>query len=403
MGLTDLTIRKLASKMQRYEILDDKGLYIRVTPSGKKSWIFRYPFDGTYRRMTLGQYPGISLAEAREKHGKAMMGIQQGVDPGAELQAIKAKRKATPTFNDLLDEFWEMELRVSPSGKERRRLVNKDTMPVWAKRKVADITRRDAVILLDRVRKRAPITANRLQGVLARMFNFASERGIIDYSPLTGLRRKKEKARTRVLTDAEIKLLWQALDLENIDMDIYRVTKLALKMILLTGQRPGEVSGMAWAELSEDGFWNIPPSRMKNSEPQRVPLCPMALDVIEQARPYSSDCDFVFQSSHKPGQAVTRPALTKAVSRHWSEMGIEEKFTPHDLRRTLRTRLAEMGVNDMIAERVLGHKLQGMMAVYNRHGYDTEKRQALLKWENRLLEIVGLAEPDGSKVIQFRR
>jgi len=403
MGLTDLTIRKLAPKMKRYEILDDNGLYIRVFPSGKKSWIFRYPFDGIYRRMTLGTYPGIGLAEARGKHGQAMMDLQRGIDPGAELQAIKAKRKATPTFNDLLDEFWEMELRVSPSGKERRRLVNKDALPVWANRKVADITRRDAVILLDRVRKRAPITANRLQGVLARMFNFASERGIIEHSPLTGLRRKKEKARSRVLTNDEIKLLWAALNLENTDMDIYRVTKLALKMILLTGQRPGEVCGMAWAELSKDGFWNIPASRVKNSEPQRVPLCPMALDVIEQARPYSGDCGFVFQSSHKPGQAVTRPALTKAVSRHWSEMGIEEKFTPHDLRRTLRTRLAEMGVNDMVAERVLGHKLQGMMAVYNQHSYDTEKRQALLKWENRLQEIVGLAEPDGSKIIQFRR
>ena len=403
MGLTDLTIRKLAPKMQRYEILDDNGLYIRVFPSGKKSWIFRYPFDGVYRRMTLGQYPGISLAEAREKHGQAMMDVQRGIDPGATLQAIKAKRKATPTFSDLLDEFWDLEISTSPTGKERRRLVDKDATPVWAKKKVADITRRDAVLLLDKVRKRAPITANRLQGVLVRMFNFASERGIIDHSPLTGLRRKKEKARTRVLNNDEIKLLWDALDLENAVMDIYRVTKLALKMILLTGQRPGEVCGMTWAELSEDGFWNIPPSRVKNSEPQRVPLCPMALDVIKQARPYSSDCDFVFQSSYKPGQAITRPAMTRAINRHWSEMKIEEKFTPHDLRRTLRTRLAEMGVNDMVAERVLGHKLQGMMAVYNQHSYDTEKRQALLKWEKRLQEIVGLVEPNGSKIIQFRR
>ncbi len=403
MGLTDLTIRKLASKMQRYEILDDNGLYIRVFPSGKKSWVFRYPFDGTYRRMTLGQYPGISLAEAREKHGQAMVDVQRGIDPGAELQAIKAKRKATPIFNDLLDEIWEVELQRKKSGAATRKLLEKDVVPAWGGRKVADIKRRDIVLLLDKIHQRAPIVRNRVHGALSRLFNFAAERGVIDDSPCTRIRKVPEKPRTRVLTDDEIKMVWEALDLENKKIDVYRVSKLALKMILLTGQRPGEVCGMTWAELSEDRFWNIPGERMKNSEPNRVPLCPLALDIIEQARPYSSDCDFVFQSSYKPGQAITRSAMTRAINRHWSEMKIEQKFTPHDLRRTLRTRLAEMGVNDLVAERVLGHKLQGMMAVYNRHSYDTEKRQALLRWEDRLLEIVGFNVSDKSKVIQFRR
>ena len=101
---------------------------------------------------------------------------------GAEQQAKKAKRKAAPTFKDLLDEYWEMELEKTPTGKERRRMVEKDALTPWKNRKVSDITRRDAVILLDRVRKRAPIGANRLQGVLVRMFNFAAERGIIEHS-----------------------------------------------------------------------------------------------------------------------------------------------------------------------------------------------------------------------------
>jgi len=289
------------------------------------------------------------------------------------------------------------------SGAATRKLLEKDAVPVWGKRKMADIKRRDIVNLLDKIHQRAPIVRNRVHGALSRLFNFAAERGVIDDSPCTRIRKVSEKSRTRVLNDAEIKMVWVALELENKKIDIYRVSKLALKMILLTGQRPGEVCGMSWAELSEDGFWNIPGKRMKNGEPNRVPLCPLALDVVEQARAYSEICDFVFRSSYKPEQAMTRHALTRAVARHWSTMGLTEKFTPHDLRRTLRTRFAEMGINDLVAERVLGHKLQGMMAVYNQHSYDTEKRQALLRWENRLMEIVDLQAPDDAKVTQFRR
>ena len=136
MGLTDLQVKKLAPKRRRYEVLDSKGLYIRVMPTGAKSWVFRYQFEGTPRRMTLGGYPGVGLAQAREKHGAAMTKIQQGIDPGAEALAKKAKRKAAPTFGDLLDEFWEMELSKSPTAKERRRLVEKDALPPWKNRKV---------------------------------------------------------------------------------------------------------------------------------------------------------------------------------------------------------------------------------------------------------------------------
>ena len=142
-----------------------------------------------------------------------------------------------------------MELGKTPSGNERRRLVEKDALGPWGKKKVADLTRRDAVILLDKVRQRAPVVANRLQGVLVRMFNFAAERGIIEHSPLTGMRKTREAARKRVLADEEIKALWASLDLENEKIDIYRVTKLAIKLILLTGQRPGEVAGMEFREL----------------------------------------------------------------------------------------------------------------------------------------------------------
>jgi integrase len=279
--------------------------------------------------------------------------------------------------------------------------VEKDVIPAWGKRKVTDITRRDAVLLIDKVRQRAPVGASRLQSVLVRMFNFAAERGIIDFSPLVGMRRPKEKPRSRVLSDAEIKALWTGLDLENKKIDIYAPTKLAVKMILLTGQRPGEVTNMRWGEI-EGQTWTIPAGRAKNRQENRVPLCPMTLKALKAARMFSHpDCEYVFESSYKPRTPITRQGVTRAVDRHQAEMGIEEKFTPHDLRRTVRTRLAELGINDVVAERVLGHKLQGVMGIYNRHGYDAEKRQALTRWEFRLAEIIGTGTERPDNIIPF--
>ncbi len=406
MTLTDFQVKKLVPKSRRYEVFDgNRGLYIRVLPSGVKTWMYRYSFDGLRRRMSFGQYPGISLAQARGKYSEALQNLQNGVDPGAKQREARAKRKAAPIVQELLDEFWEEELSKTPSGKERKRMVEKDVIPAWGKRKVADVTRRDAVLLIDKVRKRAPVGASRLQSIMVRMWNFAAERGIIDFSPMVGMRRPKEKPKTRVLSNDEIKKLWDGLDLENIRIDIYRPTKLAIKLILLLGQRPGEVSNMRWLEIDEQtNIWTIPPERAKNRQENRVPLNRMALEILKQAKVYSpdDDTDFVFRSSYKPKQALSRAAIGKAIHRHWGkdEMGLDEPFTPHDLRRTVRTRLAEIGIADVIAERVLGHKLQGLLAVYNQHSYDAEKRQALQNWEQRLQEILGLSKPS-EKVILF--
>ena len=125
MTLTDLQVRKMTPKNHRFELLDGDGLYIRIMPTGRKSWVFRYNFEGTPRRMTLGSYPALTLAEAREKHAQAVQKVQKGIDPGAKALMEKAKRKAAPTFKDLLEEFWTLELSLQTSGKERKRLIEK--------------------------------------------------------------------------------------------------------------------------------------------------------------------------------------------------------------------------------------------------------------------------------------
>jgi len=415
MTITDLKIKTFKPREQKYEVTDGQGLVIHIQPTGNKSFYYRYTFDGNPRIMKIGDYPGVSLAEARKRHADAMMELQKGIDPGKKGKEQKTRRVAAPTFKDLLDEFWKMELSKSPTAKERKRLIEKDALPEWMKTKVTEIRRRDAVLLLDKVRERAPVGANRLQGVLVRMFNFAAERGMIDFSPLTGMRRGKEKSRSRVLTDEEIKKLWNALTIENNDIDIFHPTKLALKAILLTGQRPGEVASMRRNDI-KDNIWIVPAEDRKNGEENQIPILPMMAEILEQAKKYSYNSQYVFTSPMSPlyihkkkdkakpkdeDLPLNRLALSRALQRHIPEMEITEQFTPHDLRRTLRTRLAEIGVSDIVAERVLGHKLQGIMAVYNRHSYDTEKRQALAAWEKRLSEILGITEKK-SNVLPFK-
>jgi len=187
---------------------------------------------------------------------------------------------------------------------------------------------------------------------------------------------------------------------------MYVTTKLALKTILLTGQRPGEVVNMKWDDLDlKSQIWNNRFTKTKkdeDEEPLQVPLIRLAREVIEKARAYSDKSAYVFKSTHRKSP-VTRAGMGRAVKRYWPKMKeIEKSFTPHDLRRTLRTRLAELGVDNIIAERVLGHRLQGMLAVYNQYPYEQEKREALEKWEAKLRLIIGL-DASKNKVIPFKR
>lgn len=366
-------------------------------------YVARFQLDGKRYEEPIGwASEGWTVEGTKDKLAELRKSAKAG-GPATSREAraqAAAEAAAKTTFAKLLAEIWERELQHKKSGKDTRRLLEKDCLPTWGNLPVEAIRRRDIVLLLDEIEERAPIVRNRVHGALTRLFNFAAERGIIDDSPCTRIKKLTEKGRKRVLADDEIKTLWAALDPEQVQpMDAYRLTKLALRLILLTGQRPGEVAGMTWDEIDGE-TWKIPASRMKNGDPHDVPLTGLALEIIEQARQLSGGSPFIFRSTHRDGP-MSAHALSRAIATHWQDIGIKERFTPHDLRRTMRTRLAELGVDDVVAERVLGHKLQGIMAVYNRHDYAAEKRLALEKWENNLRGIVGLPVKQ-AKIVQMR-
>ena len=405
--LTDTVIKQAkpepGKRIEKWDTGRTEGLGIRI--GRRKVFFFKYVFEGRKRRMTLGEYgeeegKGLTLKAARAAASTALADVQKGIDPGQAKQEAKHEYKKEPTIKDLIRELWDRKLSKLKSGPATRRLLEKDLLKPWGKRKVSNIKTRDIVLLLDQVAERAPVTRNRLHTAINGLFSFAVSRGIIDLSPCANISRAEEKTRNRVLNHDEIILLLRALDLENKKaFDAYPITKLALKMILLTGQRPGEVAGMELSELTEraDGlWWEIPAKRMKgkNAMSHDVPLTPLALEIIKQARFYSGESRFVFRSTFKKDAPLSVRAISRAVVRHLPEMKIE-KFTPHDLRRTCRTGLAGLKVSDVVAEKILSHRLQGVLGVYNRATYEPERRAALTLWENHLQGLLGVA-PAGS-------
>lgn len=394
---TDLTVKNLKQEPgKRYLVMESGGLGIRV--SNEKTFVWRYFFDGKDRWYTIGDYPAYSLSDARAEVEKQRLLLKKGIDPGAKKQEEKKAYSDAPTIKNLIQEFYNRELSKLKSGDDTRRLLEKDLLKPWGNRKTMSITGRQIVLLLDKVEERAPVTRNRLKTAISQMFNFAVMRGILDANPCPKIKNIDEKTRDRVLNNDEIVLLWRALDVENQKIfDAYPITKLALKMILLTGQRPGEVAGMTMSEITErsDGFWwEISAKRMKgkNAMAHDVPLNQLVLDVIKEAKFYSGKSKFIFRSSIKKKSPITVQAISRAVVRHLAEMKIE-KFTPHDLRRTCRTGLANLKVSDIVAEKILSHRLQGVLGIYNRAMYEPERRAALELWEKHIL---GLIDPQGA-------
>ena len=184
MRFTDRGIAGLKTKDQRYEVWEDghTGLGVRVGTTGRKSWIYIFRFEGRSRRMTLGVYPRVGLADARLAHAKARKLLEDGHDPGQQhLEARRAEQDAE-TVSELIEEFVRRHLRPNRKGaQDLERALRKDVEPAWGKRKARSISRRDVILLLDAVEDRgSPVMRNRLSSLVGRMFSFAVERGILD-------------------------------------------------------------------------------------------------------------------------------------------------------------------------------------------------------------------------------
>ena len=387
-----------------------KGLMLRVTPHGAKTWAILYnrKGDGKKRRFTLGQFPKLSLADARELAAAKKVQISAGVDPAALLTEYK---KAN-TVDQLLDLFLEKHPRPDAAWTlECRRIFNKDVRPLIGRIKLPDLNRGHARQVIEAVRDRgATVTVNRTLAALRRAFSWAVSKDLLAVNPALNMATDiQETGKDRALTIVEIETFWKGLGIAAMG----ERSRLALKIVLATGQRPGEVCGASKSELDlAGGVWLIPARRTKNKEAHSLPLSKLAIQLFAQAIILSGDSEYVFPSRPRNGKALglTAPlqshALSHAMRDNLKTLGLEKKpATPHDLRRTAATHMARLGIPDRSVGRVLNHgtELRRTITsrVYIHYDYANEKRQALDTWAMELSQIVGLGDPE-TNVIELR-
>ena len=375
---------------------------VRVTDSGIVSFIAMRRAAGQKNpvRITLGRYPQLKLADARKKAGSALSDLAEGNDP-RERQAVEIAeraRKDANTVAHIASRFLDEHIEDTRTARAIRQLVESKIVAAWGPRPIASITKADMLKLIAdvradvRKRRGTPGTEQARQVLiyLKSMWAWAAENDLIEANPaaaikLSGKRAKAlpaKRSRERVLTDAEIASLWRATEGEDFPTNPF------LRLLLILGVRRSELSDMTRDELDLDaGLWRLSGDRTKNEDPRVIPLPRMAVEIFRGLPEFKGPFVFTTTSGARPisGFAKMKARLDKQC-----------KIAPwrlHDLRRTMRTNLSALRVPHLIAELAIGHKQQGVHAVYDLHKYESEIRDALDQWCARLRDITAPA-PD---------
>jgi integrase len=386
--LTDRAIKSLTTALAQEDFIDDgftrRGITfgLRVSRTGTKEFFVRYrDIAKRYRRFSLGDAALLSLAKAHEKASDISSKLDQGLDPAKDRDSYKN----AITFSDLCSHYLSIHARLKKDGgQEDSRIIKADLLPAWGARKACDIHRRDVIALLDSIgiQRAVPIMANRTRALISGIFTFAVEREFVSSSPCYGLKKKfKEKSKDRFLSDIEIKALWNQVTEEAPE------TRAALLLIILTGQRPGEVIKAKWTDISPDHAWRLSNEQTKNGRSQIVPLNSGAIDILNDLRRRCDPNDCIFKTSRS--QHIKHRSLQNATRR----IAIKAKipfFTPHDLRRTAATLLRKTGTRRETLTKILNHVSNSVTDVYDHYNEAPEKRDALEKLWKHIQPLIPL-------------
>jgi integrase len=441
--LTDTLIRTIAAPASgRVEFSDERcsGLTFRVTANGVRSWSFRFrdPRSNRLTRATLGAYPALSLAEARDKAIDMRRCVAKGTNP-VEEKRREREQAVTRTFGALAERYLkEHARRFKKTAEADERALTVHILPKWQERPYHSIGRRDVIELCEGiVAAGKPIQANRVQALVSKMFSFAVDADLLPANPCLRLRKRaSEEARHRVLSDAEIALFWHRI----IEKPVSPRIGLALRLVLLTGVRVTEMAGAELREFThldgDQATWTIPPARSKNGRAHVVPLSSMAgaivkelVDIantqaekVKKREVRAAAVQFLLVSPARYDQPIDGHALSVAMARfgkafdlEYGDHGqvleakhakaaatwVENRPTAHDLRRTLATRLAALGIPAEDVKACLNHARDDVTARhYDQYDRLREKRRALELWSEQVQSIIDGAPT--SNVISLR-
>ena len=367
--LTDIAIRNLKPGVTRREIPDPgaRGLYLIVQPSGVKGFAVRYRHAGKTRKLTLRA--GISLAAARKAAADALYEVEQGRDPAVAKRTakVKAAAAAADTVAAICAEYLAREGKRLRTAADREATLRRLVYPSLGSRPIAGVTRTEIIRLLDRIEdERGPRMADMTLAILRKVMNWYASRSDDFRSPIVrGMARvkPKETARSRTLTDDELRAVWKAAGEGKGPFPAL------IKFLLLTAARRSEAAEMMWEEI-DGADWTLLAARNKTKLDLVRPLSAAALAVLE-ARPRIDGCRYVFTTD---GRAPLS-GFSKFKQEFHRTSGATD-WTLHDLRRTARSLMSRAGVNSDHAERCLGHVIGGVSGTYDRHEYHREKAQA---------------------------
>ncbi|WP_246594653.1 tyrosine-type recombinase/integrase [Mameliella sediminis] len=350
------------------------GLVLRISTSGTKTFCLHKRIKGKMRRLTIGRFPIISLADARKRVQQVLYEIESG--RFEERTGVEVETK--PTLGDVIPDYIEKYAKVHNRDWKRKDALLAKFTTLHGKR-IDEIKRADVVKACDVIHKSAPVSANRALAHLKHLMGWCVERGMIDASPIAGMKPlSKERSRERVLTDDELGALWEVFGDEGYPFGD------CMKFLMLSGQRRAEVAEMRWPEIDiQKRLWTLPSLRAKNGKQHTVPLTDAMVEVLRKT-PRFFNSDYVFTTTGKTpisGFGRLKDRLDKALPEG------TEPWIIHDLRRTMSTNMAMLGVPQPVTEALLNHKtgvVSGVAAIYNVYSYADEKREALELWNSHV-------------------
>ena len=391
--LSELTVKRLQPTQKPFLVWDTKqsGLALRVRPTGARSWYCVYSRHGRPRWYRIGDANAIGLADARMLAGEAMLAVAKGGDPAADRKADRSRG----TFAELATRYVEeYAKRNNKSWMQADALVRRHLIPKWGKLQAAAITRSDVKAMKASIE--APIVANQTLAAASAIFSWAIKEELVKTNPCRLVDRNKTTSRERVLADSELQIFWTAFDSAGL------IAGTALKVILLTGQRPGEVAYMRREHII-DGWWEMPGEPVpalgwpgtKNGESHRIWM-PAPVQKLLTELSDDKPAGFVFAGER--GRPVGKlDAYMRAIC---TQIGAE-RATPHDLRRTHGTTIAALGFGRDIMNRIQNHKEGGIASVYDRHQYSAEIKHVMEAVAAHIMSVIE-GQPAAQNVVPMR-
>ncbi|MBV8635982.1 MAG: tyrosine-type recombinase/integrase [Burkholderiaceae bacterium] len=398
--LNDKRIKAMKPKAKRYLVADGGGLALEVMTSGAKIWRYRYSLHGKQQPMaTIGEYPAVSLQDARERARRYGETVAAGVSPVADAKKDRGAMKALDSVRAFADLWFEAEIadKSKSYSTVTRRALDKDVLPAIGNKPLAEVNAGDVLAICDKVKGRgAPQMALFTRNVVKRMYEYAISRQAATVNPAQQLVARyiaTPQSRTRVLAPDEIGHVMRAVYASNMS----RAYKLALHLLVITMVRKSELIEAEWAEFDLDGgIWRIPASRMKKDIEHWVYLSAQAVAMLRELQTLSHSQRYVFPMRRGyEDRPIAKSTLNQAVRAMKSDV---QHFVIHDFRRTASTHLHEMGLPSDAIEKALAHSIKGIKGVYNRAEYADERRKILQLWAN----FVDAQINEGAKVVVGR-